>query len=89
MVLGARQSPTDVIETIPAAPIGSAKPSNDCANSSFGNREGTVRIAAAGSDVFVVSDEHRAAVLEGLGQAERGEFVSDEDMAGLSKTCGL
>ena len=47
------------------------------------------QIAAAGSDVFVVPDKHRAAVLKGLGQAERGEFVSDEDMAALSKKCGL
>jgi hypothetical protein len=47
------------------------------------------QIAAAGSDVFAVPDDHRAAVLEGLGQAERGEFVSDEDMAALWKKCGL
>jgi hypothetical protein len=32
------------------------------------------QIAAAGSDVFDVPDEHRAAVLEGLGQAERGDL---------------
>ena len=47
------------------------------------------QIAAAGSDVFDVPEEHRAAVLEGLGQAERGEFVSDEEMAALWKKCGL
>lgn len=47
------------------------------------------QIAAAGSEVFVVPDEHRAAVLEGLGQAERGEFVSHEEMAALWKKCGL
>jgi hypothetical protein len=47
------------------------------------------QIAAAGNDVFVVPDEHRAAVLEGLGQAERGEFVNDEEMAALWKKCGL
>jgi predicted transcriptional regulator len=47
------------------------------------------QIAAAGGDVFAVPDDHRAAVLEGLGQAERGEFVSDEDMAALWKKCGL
>jgi len=47
------------------------------------------QIAAAGSDVFDVPDGHRAAVLEGLGQAERGEFASDEEMAALWKKCGL
>jgi truncated hemoglobin YjbI len=47
------------------------------------------QIAAAGSDPFVVQEEHRAAVLEGLEQAERGEFVSDEEMAALWKKCGL
>ena len=47
------------------------------------------QIAAAGSGVFVVPDEHRAAALEGLAQAERGEFVSDEEMAALWKKCGL
>src|SRR5262249_583974 len=46
-------------------------------------------IAASGGDTFVVPDAHRAAVLEGLGQAERGEFVSDEEMAALWKKCGL
>lgn len=47
------------------------------------------QIAAAGSDLFVVPDEHRAAVLEGLGQADRGEFATDEEMAALWKKCGL
>jgi predicted transcriptional regulator len=47
------------------------------------------QIAAAGSDTFVVPEDHRAAVLEGLAQAERGEFVSDEEMAALWKKCGL
>ena len=46
-------------------------------------------IAAADSDVFIMPDGHRAAVLEGLGQAERGEFVSDEELAALWKKCGL
>ena len=35
------------------------------------------QIASAGSGLFVVPDEHRAEVLEGLEQAERGEFVSE------------
>lgn len=47
------------------------------------------QIAAAGSDLFLVPEAHRAAVLEGLGQAERGEFESDEEMAALWKKCGL
>jgi len=47
------------------------------------------QIAAAGSDVFPVPQGHRAAVLEGLGEAERGEFVSDEEMAALWKKYGL
>jgi predicted transcriptional regulator len=39
--------------------------------------------------VFAVPEEHRAAVLEGLKQAERGEFVSDDEMTALWKKCGL
>ena len=45
------------------------------------------QIAAAGSDPFVVPEEHRAAVLAGLRQAASGEFVSDEEMAVLWKKC--
>jgi hypothetical protein len=47
------------------------------------------QIAAAGGHVFLVPDEHRKEVLEGLDQAKRGEFVSDDDLATLWKTCGL
>jgi predicted transcriptional regulator len=47
------------------------------------------QIASAGSGLFVVPDEHRAAVLEGLEEAERGEFMSDHEMAALWKKCGL
>ena len=47
------------------------------------------QIAAAGSGMFVVPEAHRAAVLQGLGQAERGELVSDDEMAKLWKKCGL
>lgn len=47
------------------------------------------QIAAAGGDVFPVPEGHRAAVLEGFGEAERSEYVSDEDMAALWKKCGL
>ena len=42
-----------------------------------------------GSEPFIVPEGHRAAVLEGLQEAERGEFVSDEEMATLWKRCGL
>jgi len=44
--------------------------------------------ASAGA-VFTVPDEHRAAVLEGLEQALRGEFATDEEMAVLWRTSGL
>ena len=47
------------------------------------------QIAAAGSDPFIVPEAHRAAVLEGLREAEHGEFASDEEMAALWKKCGL
>ncbi len=47
------------------------------------------QIAAAGSDLFTVPEDHRAAVLEGLEQAERGEFVSHDEMAALWRKCGL
>jgi len=38
------------------------------------------QIVAAGSDPFVVPEAHRAAVLEGLGQARRGEYVSEDEI---------
>ena len=47
------------------------------------------QIAAAGSDLFVVPESHRAAVLEGLREAEQGDYVSDEEMAALWQKCGL
>jgi predicted transcriptional regulator len=47
------------------------------------------QIAAFGSDPFVVPEAHRAAVLQGLAEAGRGEYVSDEEMAALWKKCGL
>jgi hypothetical protein len=36
-----------------------------------------------------VDDETRAAILEGLGQARRGEFVSDADIDSLWKRHGV
>ena len=47
------------------------------------------QIAAQPDGVFELPDEHIAAVMEGLKQAERGEFASDEEMAALWKKCGL
>ena len=44
---------------------------------------------AIGEGPFAVPQVHRSAVLEGLEQAELGEFVSDEEMAALWKKCGL
>ena len=37
-------------------------------------------IEARRSGVYVMSDEERAAVQEGLDQARRGEFVPDDEM---------
>jgi predicted transcriptional regulator len=47
------------------------------------------QIAASGSEVFTVPKSHRAAILEGLEQAERREFMNDDEMAALWKKCGL
>ncbi|WP_244646026.1 hypothetical protein [Bradyrhizobium campsiandrae] len=47
------------------------------------------QIVANDGDLFAVPEEHRAAVLEGLEQAERGEFATDQEMAALWKKCGL
>ncbi|MET4260174.1 putative transcriptional regulator [Bradyrhizobium sp. S3.12.5] len=47
------------------------------------------QIVANDGDLFIVPDEHHAAVLEGLEQAERGEFATDQEMAALWKKCGL
>jgi hypothetical protein len=46
------------------------------------------QLAAAGTDTFTVPDEHRAAVLEGLEQAQRGEFATDAEMEALWRKCG-
>jgi predicted transcriptional regulator len=47
------------------------------------------QIAAAGSNLFVVPEAHRSGVLEGLAQADRGEYVSDGEMTALWKKCGV
>ena len=36
-------------------------------------------------EVYQLSDDERAAIDEGLAQADRGEFVSDEEMAAFFK----
>jgi len=44
---------------------------------------------AVGEGAFAVPQALRSAVLEGLKQAELGEFASDEEMKALWKECGL
>jgi hypothetical protein len=39
--------------------------------------------------VYVMNDEERAAVREGLDQARCGEFVPDDEMHALWKKCGV
>jgi len=46
-------------------------------------------IEARRSGVYVMTDDERAAIQEGLEQADRGEFVSDEEMAAFWKRCGV
>jgi len=42
------------------------------------------RLVADGEDeVFVIPDDHMPGVLEGLQQAERGEFATNEEMTAL------
>ena len=43
----------------------------------------------ASSATFKVPDDHRDAVLQGLGQARRGERASDAELVALWKKCGL
>lgn len=42
-------------------------------------------IAGEATDVVHLDDETRAAIEEGLAQAGRGEFVSDEEVAAADK----
>jgi hypothetical protein len=46
-------------------------------------------IEARRTGTYVMSDEERAAVLRGLEQARRGEFISDEDVESFWKRCGV
>ena len=42
-------------------------------------------VEARRSDVYVMTEEERVAVRQGLAEADRGEFVSDEDMEAFWK----
>jgi predicted transcriptional regulator len=46
-------------------------------------------IAASDDGAFHIPEEHLAGVLEGLAQAERGEFATDKEMEALWKQSGL
>ncbi|MBM3529784.1 MAG: hypothetical protein FJX62_17000 [Alphaproteobacteria bacterium] len=46
-------------------------------------------MAASGAPVAELDTETRAAIREGLEQARRGEFASDEDIAALWNRHGL
>jgi predicted transcriptional regulator len=45
-------------------------------------------IEAQRTGLYVMTEQERAAVREGVTQAERGEFVSDEDMEAFWKRSG-
>ena len=46
-------------------------------------------IQARRTGVYVMTDDERAAVREGLEQARRGEFVPDEEMDAFWKKIGV
>jgi predicted transcriptional regulator len=46
-------------------------------------------IEARRTGIYTMSDEERAAVQRGLEQAQRGEFVSDEEVEAFWKRCGV
>ena len=46
-------------------------------------------IEARRTGVYFMNDEERSAVREGLDQARRGEFVSDDEMDALWKKYGV
>jgi hypothetical protein len=46
-------------------------------------------IEARRTGVYVMSDDERAAVMRGLEQARRDEFVSDEEVEAFWKRCGV
>ena len=46
-------------------------------------------IQARRTGIYELSDDERSAIEEGLAQAERGEFASEEDLAADRKRFGL
>jgi len=46
-------------------------------------------IEAQRTGVYVMSDDERGAVREGLAQARRGDFVADDEMAAFWKKHGV
>jgi hypothetical protein len=46
-------------------------------------------IEARRTGVYTMSEEERAAVMRGLEQAQRGEFVSAEEVETFWKRCGV
>jgi predicted transcriptional regulator len=42
-----------------------------------------LEIEAEGTEVYKLSDDERAAIEEGMAQARRGEFATDEEVAAL------
>jgi predicted transcriptional regulator len=40
-----------------------------------------LQMEAAGTEVYVLSDDERAAIEEGMAQARRGEFATDDEVA--------
>ena len=48
-----------------------------------------IDVAASDLSPYQLTDEERAAVEEGLAQAERGEFATDEEVAAMWKRFGL
>jgi predicted transcriptional regulator len=48
-----------------------------------------IDVAANDLSPYHLTDEERAAVEEGLAQADRGEFASDEEVAAMWKRFGL
>jgi predicted transcriptional regulator len=41
------------------------------------------------ADLYRLTDDERAAIREGLAQADRGEFVPDEEIAEMNKRHGV
>jgi hypothetical protein len=46
-------------------------------------------IEARRTGVYVMTDEERGAIRQGLDEAKRGEFVPDDEMNAFWKRCGV